>query len=145
MTPLGRINRLISRLEDSLLIGLVTALLLLAVAQIVLRNALGEGILWASPHAIAVLWIAMIGGMVACREAGTSKLSSILRRVGRDAYSASHTWALAHLRGTRLRQLAVCRLRAHGWHDHVFEPARLVVQSNCRWVHRDGATLLKTP
>ena len=71
MTPLGRINRLISRLEDSLLIGLVAALLLLAVAQIVLRNALGEGILWAEPAMrIAVLWIAMIGGMVACREGG---------------------------------------------------------------------------
>ena len=71
MTPLARLNRLISRLEDSLLIGLVTGLLLLAVAQIVLRNAFGEGILWAEPAMrIAVLWIAMTGGMVACREGG---------------------------------------------------------------------------
>ena len=71
MTSLVRLNRLISRLEDSLLIGLVASLLLLAVAQIVLRNAFGEGILWAEPvMRIAVLWIAMIGGMVACREGG---------------------------------------------------------------------------
>ena len=76
MTPPGRINRLISWLEDSLLIGLVAALLLLAVAQIVLRNALGEGILWAEPAMrIAVLWIAMIGGMVACREGGHIKIN----------------------------------------------------------------------
>ena len=76
MTPLDRINRLISRLEDSLLIGLVTALLLLAVAQIVLRNAVGEGLLWAEPAMrIAVLWIAMIGGMVACREGGHIKIN----------------------------------------------------------------------
>ena len=76
MTPLVRLNRLISRLEDSLLIGLVASLLLLAVAQIVLRNAFGEGILWAEPAMrIAVLWIAMIGGMVACREGGHIKIN----------------------------------------------------------------------
>jgi TRAP-type C4-dicarboxylate transport system permease small subunit len=76
MTLLGRINRLISRLEDSLLIGLVAALLLVAVAQIVLRNALGEGLLWAEPAMrIAVLWIAMIGAMVACREGGHIKIN----------------------------------------------------------------------
>jgi TRAP-type C4-dicarboxylate transport system permease small subunit len=76
MTLLGRINRLISRLEDSLLIGLVAALLLVAVAQIVLRNALGEGLLWAEPAMrIAVLWIAMVGAMVACREGGHIKIN----------------------------------------------------------------------
>jgi len=76
MTALVRFNRLISRLEDSLLIGLVASLLLLAVAQIVLRNTLGEGILWAEPAMrIAVLWIAMIGGMVACREGGHIKIN----------------------------------------------------------------------
>ena len=76
MTPLARINALISRLEDSLLIGLVASLLLLAVAQIILRNAFGQGILWAEPAMrIAVLWIAMVGGMVACREGGHIKIN----------------------------------------------------------------------
>ena len=76
MTPLARLNRLIIRLEDSLLIGLVASLLLLPVAQIVLRNVFGEGILWAEPAIrIAVLWIAMIGGMVACREGGHIKIN----------------------------------------------------------------------
>jgi TRAP-type C4-dicarboxylate transport system permease small subunit len=76
MTTLARINRLISRLEDSLLIGLVAGLLLVAVAQIILRNVLGEGLLWAEPAMrIAVLWIAMIGGMVACREGGHIKIN----------------------------------------------------------------------
>jgi len=76
MTLLGRINQLISRLEDSLLIGLVAGLLLVAVAQIILRNAFGEGLLWAEPAMrIAVLWIAMIGGMVACREGGHIKIN----------------------------------------------------------------------
>ena len=76
MTFLGRINQLISRLEDSLLIGLVAGLLLVAVAQIILRNAFGEGLLWAEPAMrIAVLWIAMIGGMVACREGGHIKIN----------------------------------------------------------------------
>lgn len=76
MTLLGRINQLISWLEDSLLIGLVAGLLLVAVAQIILRNAFGEGLLWAEPAMrVAVLWIAMIGGMVACREGGHIKIN----------------------------------------------------------------------
>ena len=76
MTLLARINRLISWLEDSLLIGLVVGLLLVAGAQIVLRNVAGEGLLWAEPAMrIAVLWIAMIGGMVACREGGHIKIN----------------------------------------------------------------------
>ena len=76
MTLLGRINQFISRLEDSLLIGLVAGLLLVAVVQIILRNAFGEGLLWAEPAMrVAVLWIAMIGGMVACREGGHIKIN----------------------------------------------------------------------
>lgn len=76
MTTFARINRLISWLEDSLLIGLVAGLLLVAVAQIVLRNVLGEGLLWAEPvMRIAVLWIAMVGAMVACREGGHIKIN----------------------------------------------------------------------
>jgi TRAP-type C4-dicarboxylate transport system permease small subunit len=76
MTRLGCINRLVSRLEDSLLIGLVAGLLLVAIAQIILRNAFIEGLLWAEPAMrIAVLWIAMIGGMVACREGGHIKIN----------------------------------------------------------------------
>ena len=76
MTPFARLNWLIIRLEDSLLIGLVASLLLLPVAQIVLRNVFGEGILWAEPAMrIAVLCIAMIGGMVACREGGHTKIN----------------------------------------------------------------------
>ena len=119
MTLLGRINWLISRLEDSLLIGLVAALLLVAVAQIVLRNALGEGLLWAEPAMrIAVLWIAMIGAMVACREGGHIKINLL------EVYARG---SAPIKRRACLCQLAVCELRAHGWHDHVFEPARLVV------------------
>ena len=76
MTALARINRFISRLEDSLLIGLVAGLLLVAVAQIILRNVFGAGLLWADPAMrIAVLWIAMVGGMVACREGGHIKIN----------------------------------------------------------------------
>ena len=76
MTALARINRFVSRLEDSLLVGLVAGLLLVAVTQIILRNVFGAGLLWADPAMrIAVLWIAMVGGMVACREGGHIKIN----------------------------------------------------------------------
>ena len=94
MTTFARINRLISWLEDSLLIGLVAGLLLVAVAQIVLRNVLGEGLLWAEPvMRIAVLWIAMVGAMVACREGGHAELASwLLQTWRRPSGGCAATW-----------------------------------------------------
>lgn len=57
------------RAEDALLAGLLTALLLLAVAQILLRLLFDGGLEWAEPVSrTGVLWLAMFGALGATRS-----------------------------------------------------------------------------
>jgi C4-dicarboxylate transporter, DctQ subunit len=57
------------RAEDALLAGLLGALLLLAVAQILLRLLVDGGLAWAEPVSrTGVLWLAMLGALGATRS-----------------------------------------------------------------------------
>lgn len=63
--------RNIHSLENLLLVALVTSMLVIAVFQIILRNFADSGLVWADPLLrIFVLWLALIGGMVATRDGG---------------------------------------------------------------------------
>ncbi len=54
--------------EDALLVLILAAMVGLAATQIVLRNLFDGAILWADPMLrVAVLWVGMIGAMVATR------------------------------------------------------------------------------
>lgn len=58
-------------LEDTILVGILVSIILLAVTQIALRNFQDSGIIWGdSLLRIMVLWIALIGAMVASRMDG---------------------------------------------------------------------------
>ncbi len=60
---------LLHRAEDGLLILALVSMLLMALAQIFLRNFFDSGFLWAESFLrIMVLWVAMLGAMVATRE-----------------------------------------------------------------------------
>lgn len=66
---LARLLRIIHALEDGLLVLLLLTMIGLAVMQIVLRNGFDGGILWGdSLLRVLVLWIALLGAMVASRE-----------------------------------------------------------------------------
>ena len=57
------------RLEDGALILALVSMLTVALLQIVLRNLFDSGFLWAESFLrILVLWVAMLGAMVATRE-----------------------------------------------------------------------------
>jgi len=61
--------RFLHRLEDSLLVFLLSALIVLASTQIVLRNLFDSGLVWVDPLLrVMVLWLGMIGAAVAARE-----------------------------------------------------------------------------
>ena len=61
--------RMIHVLEDGVLVTLLLTMISLAVSQIVLRNAFDTGITWAdSLLRVLVLWIALIGALVATRQ-----------------------------------------------------------------------------
>ncbi|HKE49048.1 MAG TPA: TRAP transporter small permease [Rhodanobacteraceae bacterium] len=64
-----RIAGLIERIETALIALLVLAMVLLAGAQILLRNVFETGFSWADPLLRAmVLWTAMLGALAAARD-----------------------------------------------------------------------------
>lgn len=63
-----RLRRSLHRVEDGLLVTAVLVMVVLAALQIVLRNVLGSGLLWADPLLRAlVLWIGLLGAVAASR------------------------------------------------------------------------------
>lgn len=68
MKPTSLIHFL-QRLEDALLVSLFVSMMLVAVVQIVVRNLIGAGIVWADPLVrILVLWAGLVGSMTATRQ-----------------------------------------------------------------------------
>jgi TRAP-type C4-dicarboxylate transport system permease small subunit len=64
-----RIRTLLSRIEEGVLVSLLALMIVLAVMQIFLRNIFEAGIMWADILArILVLWICLVGGMIAARQ-----------------------------------------------------------------------------
>ena len=65
----ARIGRWIERIETALIAILVLAMVLLAGAQILMRNLFETGLAWADPLLRAmVLWVAMLGALAAARD-----------------------------------------------------------------------------
>ncbi len=52
-----------------MLVGMLSAMMLIAVAQIVMREVFGTGLGWADELVrLMVLWLAMVGSVAACRD-----------------------------------------------------------------------------
>jgi TRAP-type C4-dicarboxylate transport system permease small subunit len=67
--------RLFHGFESALLYLLVMLLVGLSVYQIVLRNVFESGLYWADPlMRVIVLWLALVGAMMASREGGHIKI-----------------------------------------------------------------------
>lgn len=61
--------RQLQRFEDGLLVAILLSMLSLAFAQIIMRNLFNSGMVWSEPLIkILVLWIALLGAMVATRK-----------------------------------------------------------------------------
>jgi TRAP-type C4-dicarboxylate transport system permease small subunit len=61
--------RILQKIEDGILIGLLLLMIFMAVLQIFLRNFFNSGILWGDPLIrLLVLWIGLIGSMIASRN-----------------------------------------------------------------------------
>jgi TRAP-type C4-dicarboxylate transport system permease small subunit len=66
--PTSRLIRLVAAFEDTLLVAILAIMIVLAGAQITLRNLFDTGLLWADPALrVMVLWVGMVGAMVATR------------------------------------------------------------------------------
>lgn len=65
----GKLIRLIHLFEDGLLILTLSAMSLLALSQIILRNLFDTGIEWSDPLLrVLVLWLGLLGAIAATRQ-----------------------------------------------------------------------------
>jgi len=68
LSALQKFYHLLLKTETGLLVGMLLLMVTIAVIQIVMRNFMGAGLIWAeSLLRITVLWLALIGAMVASR------------------------------------------------------------------------------
>ena len=82
--------RIIRMLENTLLYGLVAILVGLAVYQIVLRNLFDSGLYWGDPLLrVVVLWLSIVGAMIATREGGHIKIDVLGHYLGPRAKLAA--------------------------------------------------------
>ena len=85
-----RVLYVVHRLEDSILVALLLAMIVLAVTQIALRNGFDTGITWADALLrVMVLWIALLGAMVASRERQHISIDVISRFLPKMAQRAT--------------------------------------------------------
>lgn len=75
--------RLVRGAENALLYSLAVTLIGLAIYQIVLRNVFGGGLYWGEPLLkVLVLWLALVGAMVATREGGHISIDVLSHYLG---------------------------------------------------------------
>ncbi|MFO8082760.1 MAG: TRAP transporter small permease [Desulfobacterales bacterium] len=74
----SKIQRWLYRIEDAVLVGLLTLMILLATIQIFLRNFMDFGLVWGDIMVrILVLWVGLIGAMAASRKGDHIKIDLI--------------------------------------------------------------------
>lgn len=114
MTP-GRIRKLIRGIEafeDLLLAAILLFMIALAFTQILLRNAFDSGIVWGdSLLRVSVLWVALIGAMVASRSGNHINIDLVTRWV-----SDRRRWIVTSISATFT--IAICSVLA--WHSFRF-------------------------
>lgn len=115
MRIVARLQLRLRRLEDGLLASLLAALLLVAIAQIVLR-LFGSGLAWAEPVSrMGVLWLALLGALGATARRRHIAIDAIARLL--PPFWRRVAWAL-----TQAAAAAVCALLAwYGWGMLVLE------------------------
>jgi TRAP-type C4-dicarboxylate transport system permease small subunit len=66
---INKIYQLLLKTETGILVALLISMIVMAVVQIIMRNAFSSGLLWADAFVrISVLWLAFLGAMVASRS-----------------------------------------------------------------------------
>lgn len=100
------------RLEDTALISALATMLTLAIIQIVLRNFFDSGFLWAESFLrILVLWVAILGAMIATRENNHINIDALSRYLPENLQPVIRML-------TTLSAAVICATVA--WHSLVF-------------------------
>ncbi len=106
-TLLGRLEKAGRTIETILLVGMLTAMMLLAVGQIVMREVFSvTGFVWADELIrLMVLWLALVGSIAACRENRHIRIDALshllpdkairIVRIGVDLFAAAVSGIIA--------------------------------------------------
>lgn len=77
---MARLISIFQKIEDTILVSLLLTMITMAVLQIFLRNLFDSGIVWADPMVrVLVLWLGLIGAMVASRSGNHISIDVISR------------------------------------------------------------------
>ncbi len=91
-TRAGKMRAIIYKVEDAALVSLLLLMIVLAVAQILMRNFFDSGLPWADVLVrILVLWVGLFGAMVASRNGDHIYIDVLTRYVpqrGKDFLSS---------------------------------------------------------
>ena len=118
MNALSRVARSLHLLEDAALILALLVMLFMALLQIIMRNFFDSGFLWAESFLrVLVLWIAMLGAMVATRERNHINIDLI----SRFAKSDLMTWVSILTLLFSALVCAVCAFYAVSYIQYEFE------------------------
>lgn len=110
--PLAAFWRGVHLLEDAALVLLLLVMILLAVAQILMRNLGDQSLVWADPFLrVAVLWIGLLGASIAARDNAHIAIDIATRYLGGVAARAAGVLL-------SLFAAAVCGIVA--WHAFLF-------------------------
>ncbi|MET0084051.1 MAG: TRAP transporter small permease [Sedimenticola sp.] len=102
-----RLLSIVLFLEDSLLVLLLSAMILLASSQILMRNAWDMGQFWIDPLLrLLVLWLGLLGAMAATRESRHISIDIVSHHLPPQVRAAVHLV-------TDLFAAAVCALLAY--------------------------------
>lgn len=117
MKVLRSLTRLLVRIETALLVLFLSAMVLLAFAQVVLRNLFDASFLWGDPlvrH--LVLWVGFMGAAVAAREGRHISIDALTKflpvriialvKVVTSLFAAAVCWFLARAAWVYLAQEA---------------------------------------
>jgi TRAP-type C4-dicarboxylate transport system permease small subunit len=64
----NKLHKFLLQIEAIITIGLLLSMMIIATVQIIMRNLFDSGLLWAESYIrIAVLWLALLGAMLASR------------------------------------------------------------------------------
>lgn len=107
-----KLQQLVHALENALLYLLVALLLGLSIYQIVLRNFFDSGLYWADPLLrVLVLWLAMMGAMIASRDRAHIKIDLLSHYVSERASAVIDALAA-------LASAVICFIAA--WYSYLF-------------------------
>ena len=107
---LEKAGRVLHRFETYLLAALLTALLLMSVAQIVMRVFFDTGFIWAEAVSRqGVLWLALLGALSATREKKHISIDALPRFLPPKAHQA--VWTVSQLAAAAI----TAALTWYGW------------------------------